>query len=546
MVVKNYEMISNKISLVRSKDDVAKIEQRKWILQSRNLYVSFPIICGAVAGYFIGENLRRMSDEQKINAYLDSLLSHGDRLIDSARSTLDLAGHSPYQICSSEDHIYLRRLLFSAYQVKDIGRLVEDRLFCSTLLGDVTGQKRRSTADVLLSDGTYVYSDHPLVTPGTNGPVLGKGNSNVVLSPAAFDLLHKPEYSFAIFISDSDRINFAQLYEYPANTGLEPHPEGRKRQISEWNNQIHAYDCQPERGICIALKASVDRTSLLARLQSILAIVLGILTVSCLNLSWRAYNKRDRSLMLLLSRALTKKELGIVYQPIVNVISGEVVGFEALIRWEIHPGDFVPPDVFIKRAEKSELIHHITFYVIDAVINEMAELLRRKRDLRININVSARDLHDDEFAPKLEARLLKAQIEPYQIGLELTERTAVDCVTGSEVIQLLRDKGHLVYIDDFGTGYSSLAYLGELSVDAIKIDKAFTRALTLDNAVSIIPQILAMARKHHLHVVAEGIETEMQAAYFREECASEPLPVMAQGWYFGEPVSAVSIIERLR
>ena len=111
-----------------------------------------------------------------------------------------------------------------------------------------------------------------------------------------------------------------------------------------------------------------------------------------------------------------------------------------------------------------------------------------------------------------------------------------------DAILHLRQKGHVVHIDDFGTGYSSLAYLHDLSVDGIKIDRAFTNAIgTQAVTLSIIPQILAMAASLKLQVIVEGIETSLQADYF---AASEP-PVLAQGWLFGRPVPMAEFLRLL-
>ncbi len=137
----------------------------------------------------------------------------------------------------------------------------------------------------------------------------------------------------------------------------------------------------------------------------------------------------------------------------------------------------------------------------------------------------------------MEAELARAGIDPRQIGLELTERTAVDFSAASDGIRKLREQGHRIYIDDFGTGYSSLAYLDELHIDAIKIDKAFTRTVCAEGStVSIVPQIISMARQHNLDIVVEGIETEAQANYFRKM----KVPITGQGWFYGKPVRAGS------
>ncbi len=197
----------------------------------------------------------------------------------------------------------------------------------------------------------------------------------------------------------------------------------------------------------------------------------------------------------------------------------------------------MPPDLFIARAEAAGIADRITLYVVDQVILEMGELLRQQRSLRINVNMTAGDLQNPAFMAALDQRLGAFDIKPQQIGLELTERTAVDFSKATEGIKQLRERGHRIYIDDFGTGYSNLAYLGELQVDAIKIDKAFTRTVGDERGtVSIVPQIISMAHEHGLDIVVEGIETEAQANYFRGICDT----LFGQGWFFGRPVEATA------
>ncbi len=162
-------------------------------------------------------------------------------------------------------------------------------------------------------------------------------------------------------------------------------------------------------------------------------------------------------------------------------------------------------------------------------------MLRLNRNIQININITASDVQAAAFQKNIQAKLAGAGVDPCQIGLELTERTAVDFSKASEGIRQLREQGHKIYIDDFGTGYSSLSYLGELHIDAIKIDKAFTRTVCADgDMVSIVPEIISMARQHNLGIVIEGIETEAQADYFRKMTT----PMTAQGWFYGKPMPA--------
>src|SRR5690606_36704255 len=115
-------------------------------------------------------------------------------------------------------------------------------------------------------------------------------------------------------------------------------------------------------------------------------------------------------------------------------------------------------------------------------------------NVQININITASDVQASAVQKSIQAKLASTDVEPRQIGLELTERTAVDFSKASEGIRQLREQGHKVYIDDFGTGYSSLSYLGELHIDAINIDKVFTRtACAHVDMVSMLPEIISMA-----------------------------------------------------
>ncbi len=490
---------------------------------------------GAVAGKLVGNRLRVLDEERHMDIYMTALRGHAGRLFTSVRDTLEAANNSPFEMCSAQDLVYQRKLVFAAYHIKDIGRLHDERLICSTLLSDIHIQPRRSVANVNLRDGTYIYSDRALITPDSHGPVIGRANANVVLSSAAFDLLHTPRYSFSIFATDREKKNFALLYNYPASDKIEPSFDNLAQKFVEApdGGTLRENTCDPDTGVCISLAAKIDRTSTAARLKSLIAVCLGMLAGGSIGLGWLYYRNRDRSLLSMLNKALVARDLHLLYQPVVDVADGRVLGFEALIRWQIKTGDFIPPDVFIARAEEAGIAGKITIYVLDRLIEDMGGLLRRCRDLRININITANDLQTPDFMDQIEASLAAADIEPQQVGLELTERTTVDFLKASDGIRRLRGQGHRIYIDDFGTGYSSLAYLGELHVDAIKIDKAFTRTVGNDcETVSIVPQIISMAREHGLDIVVEGVETEAQVLYFRKL----GIPLAVQGWFFGKPM----------
>lgn len=162
--------------------------QRRSFLSPVYVLIAVMLLLGAIAGKWAGNWFQLHDEERNMDAYMSVLMSQANRIITSAQKTLEQANRSPYAICSDEDKRYLRELLFAGYHIKDIGRLVNERLQCSTLLNDVDTNEVRSTEEVKLQDGTYVYGDHDLITPGSHGPVIGRDEANVVLSSVAFDL----------------------------------------------------------------------------------------------------------------------------------------------------------------------------------------------------------------------------------------------------------------------------------------------------------------------------------------------------------------------
>ena len=142
----------------------------------------------------------------------------------------------------------------------------------------------------------------------------------------------------------------------------------------------------------------------------------------------------------------------------------------------------------------------------------------------------------------LDRALLDADLAASSLAIEITERSTANNPVAVETIRALRRRGFSIHIDDFGTGYSSLSYLHELSVDVIKIDRAFTQSIGTGAVTSsILPQILSMAESLHLGVIVEGIETTQQAIYFS---AVYP-PVSAQGWLYGHPIPADQFLRLL-
>jgi diguanylate cyclase (GGDEF)-like protein len=236
-----------------------------------------------------------------------------------------------------------------------------------------------------------------------------------------------------------------------------------------------------------------------------------------------------------LSHALERDELFVLYQPIVEIGSGRISGGEALLRWQHPRRGLVAPDEFIPLAEETGLIVPIGDWVLQAACRQAkawhdAGLGRS----RITVNVSARQVEQPGLVRAVSTALAESGLPPDCLHLELTEGVVMRQVESViSTLTELRGLGVGISVDDFGTGYSSLGYLKRFPIDTIKIDRSFVRDVTTDqNDSAIVTTVIAMARGLNLRVVAEGVETEAQLAFLRENECHE-----FQGFLVSRPVS---------
>jgi len=244
-----------------------------------------------------------------------------------------------------------------------------------------------------------------------------------------------------------------------------------------------------------------------------------------------------------LQAALARNEFELAFQPIVFLKGHvELAGFEALIRWNSPLRGRVGPDQFIKLAEEAGLIVPIGRWVIGSAIRNFAEFQRAfggMRDLFIAINVTKHYLREAAFLDNLAEHVASQSLKPQQIKMEITESVLIDDHEGAIAwISRCKELGFRVSIDDFGTGYSSLGYLHRLPVDELKIDKSFVETmLKEERSMAVVRAIVGLAHGLELGIVAEGIETEEEAA------ALKALGVTyGQGFAFAKPLRAEQVM----
>ncbi len=242
-------------------------------------------------------------------------------------------------------------------------------------------------------------------------------------------------------------------------------------------------------------------------------------------------------------RALDNNEFSLVYQPQVNLRTGEIVGVEALLRWEHPEHGSISPSEFIPFAEESGLITDIGYWVIKTACSELSRWRTAGLpEIRMSINISARQLTEENIVKNVIDIMKDYDVPGRCIELEITENAIMDDMDSAiRKLQELSGYGITVAIDDFGTGYSSLSYLHKLPIQTLKIDRTFLKESRINKGDNtIINTIVAMAKGLNLNVIAEGVESQTQLEYLREIDCSE-----AQGFLFGKPLPSDVISQLL-
>lgn len=243
------------------------------------------------------------------------------------------------------------------------------------------------------------------------------------------------------------------------------------------------------------------------------------------------------SLLSELRRAVENDELRLFLQPKISLASGQLVGAEALVRWQHPERGLVPPMQFIPFAEQTGFVRQLTLWVFEETARQLAALAELGIE-RVSINLSTRDLMDLELPDKLEAILLRHGVRAEAFCLEITESAIMDDPERAEgTLNRLSQRGYKLSIDDFGTGYSSLAYLRRLPVQELKIDKSFVMAMEREEGdAKIVRSTIDLAHNLGLSVVAEGVENAAIQQRLAEQGCDE-----AQGYHLSKPVPLVQL-----
>jgi diguanylate cyclase (GGDEF)-like protein len=248
--------------------------------------------------------------------------------------------------------------------------------------------------------------------------------------------------------------------------------------------------------------------------------------------------QRHRQLVLDLEEAVEAQQFFLLYQPVVELDSGRLIGVEALLRWHHPDRGVVGPTEFVGELERSGMIRPVGAWALRTACFQGAEWLKKGHRSTMAVNVSADQVADDEMEEHVRSALRDSGFDPELLILELTESVLVkDRRDAMARLTRLRDIGVRIAVDDFGTGYSALAYLRQVPIDILKIDRSFvTDVAESTESAAVVHALVELGQALGLQTIAEGIEKATQLAWFRREQVE-----VGQGFLFAHPVEAAAI-----
>jgi sensor c-di-GMP phosphodiesterase-like protein len=459
-----------------------------------------------------------------------------DQLVAGARQVNALP---PEAVCSEQGIELLRRIDLSSTLLQAVGGVDGDIMRCSSFAGARP-----------FNLGKADPTSPPLAAARTNVALIDSNTRYLTVSNGHFvGIIHKdlalsfveqaPDLSVGVFTVSTRR---PLLVRGPLSQRWITGDLTTDRLFRRGDHLVAIVRSKRYKNMAAVAAMPATATTGFVRDAALVLIPLGAIAGALLSYLLIRVLRTRFSMPAMIRQGLKAGEFRLHYQPVVDLKTGRAIGAEALLRWRRDDGSCIPPDVFIPVAEQAGIIGLVTARVLELLAADTRQVLRIAPDFHFAVNFAAADMHRPGVADEVTAFLAAAGLAPQNLVIEATERSLVDVDLARQTMRALRAIGIKVAIDDFGTGYSSLGYLAQLEIDFLKIDKLFVHALGTDSATSqVAARIIDMSKDLNLKIVAEGIETSLQA-----QLVTEMRVDRGQGFHFGRPMPIEDLLQHLR
>lgn len=465
---------------------------------------------------------------------LTRALGQLDDIVLEGRSILVELNALDDESCSPALIRRMRQAEFLSLAIRDIGFIQDGSLACTTGLGVLAEPRPLEQWDYIGEDGSFFIANSDiLLFDGTvSAPAAWLGRYSIVFEERLLGFVIPDHYQFEI-VQRIDGVARHTLGERGLYNSLGQ--SDRLRTLTD-----HFYEgCSQQTLQCIALKISnwefLSRNAALLRLLLVFGALFGLLAAG---LTW-LFMQRQLSVQHRLQRGLRTGAFYPVFQPIVDLNSGQVIGCEILARFKdrfgpLSPGEFIPMIAMTQRTIE------LTNVIYNKAMTELVKADVRATEFKVAVNIFTADMVLDSL-DELDL-FMKSVDSRFVVGIELTEDEDLDTDLIGEFVRAVRSRGIEISIDDFGTGYSNLNRIQDFKSDVIKIDRSFVQGLDeISQDESLIPFIIRLAQHHGMKVLAEGIETEQQRTILKSFGIS-----YGQGYLLGRPMSANDLSNQVR
>lgn len=490
------------------------------------LKLILPLLTSLVFLLLINQFLKEYQQKQH-EQIARNLLHHSEGVTLQLAEALKEASRIGINNCSSENISKLKTIRQKYKNIDDIGFLKNNKIVCTAIWGGLPEEVEMPKSYYRTPSGYYLYSfvgQNPYIKsrPSTVQNDLIVFNS----IPSFIDFLDiLPEYNITVATHNQRLIFFSRGIKKPEHT------DGFGDLFI-----VKTTTCSTIRDICVSTNRNDSGLMALPWLF-IFILLAGLIPGILLDSLLSNYLSSKKSLEKRFVRAIKRNELYMVYQPIFKVSNKQVVGFEALLRWQDGYFGAVSPELFITLAERLGIYHKLSEFVVRKSLEEMKDRLTTNPQLQLSINIGDEEIHDTKFTLRLKEQCHSKGVAHEQIKLEISERCKSDDEVLSEFCRTVRQLGFKISLDDFGTGSCNIAWLTELDFDEIKIDKILVQNIVDPDKRKILLSIVDALRITGKSLVFEGVETCSQFDLIH---ILNP-DYLVQGWHTGKPVLATQV-----
>ncbi|WP_226570904.1 EAL domain-containing protein [Mangrovibacter yixingensis] len=502
-------------------------EARKWRAKKRFLFSVF-LLCVFVIFLCVFSLVYRAVQQKVVDDRAAIILNRVSEVAEEFRNALSLLnGKYRNAECTPKVVGQLKNDLWKYEFIREIG-VAHNGLMTCTSSGPVNPPVQVPVPQVVTQIGSgLMFNNATLLGKGIAADVITSGDIVLFVSPMMMETMDRNvrEHGLALsliqketgkVIRQSDALSAGNIYD---KLGIK--------------HSVYSIErCGPKGSICVRISAGLKDVTDLPIVGQVALICVGLGLGLAASYLLFFYRRRRVAMDVRLKNAIRNESFSLVYQPIVRTVTGEIVGFEALIRWRDSLLGDVSPDIFIPLAEQTGQAQTITRLVTKMALREVSDTLKR-HNLFVSINVIPDDIRDIAFIDYLSESVSAVGLSPHQVVLEITERANASTEDVDKGMRVLRNRGFNIAIDDFGTGYSNISWLTSNNYDKIKIDKFITNAIGTDSINNkTLMNLIVLLREIDKDIVFEGVEHRYQVHFISREIPK----AFSQGWYFYRPL----------